>query len=51
MGSHRRFGSKKKEEEIVNRWSDCGLVWFQEKSKRQGVDVRPFGYYDGFDHP
>lgn len=42
---------EKKEEEIVYRCSDCGLVWFQEKSKRQGVDARPFGYYDKFDHP
>ena len=42
---------KKKEEEIVCRCSYCGLVWFQEKLKRQGVDARPVGYYDGFDYP
>lgn len=42
---------KKKEEEIVYRCRSCGLVWFQEKLKRQGVDARPVGYYDGFDFP
>ncbi len=42
---------KKKEEEIVYRCRYCGLVWFQEKLKRQGVDARPVGYYDGFDYP
>jgi hypothetical protein len=42
---------KKKEEEIVYRCSYCGLVWFQEKLKKQGVDARPVGYYDSFDYP
>jgi len=42
---------KKREEEIVCRCSYCGLVWFQEKSKRQGVDARPVGHYDGVDDP
>ncbi len=42
---------KKGEEEIVCRCRHCGLVWFQEKLKRQGVDARPVGYYDGFDYP
>ena len=42
---------KKTEEEIVYRCSYCGLVWFQEKLKRQGVDARPVGYYDGLDYP
>jgi hypothetical protein len=42
---------KKREEEIIYRCSYCGLVWFQEKLKRQGIDARPVGYYDGFDYP
>ncbi len=42
---------KKKEEETVYRCNDCGLVWFQEKLKRQGVDARPVGYYDSLDYP
>lgn len=42
---------KKREEEMVYRCSYCGLVWFQEKLKRRGVDARPVGYYDRFDYP
>lgn len=42
---------KKGEKEIVCRCRDCGLVWFQEKLKRPGIDARPVGYYDGFDDP
>jgi hypothetical protein len=42
---------EKKEEEIIYRCGSCGLVWLQEKFKRQGVDARPVGYYDGFDDP
>ena len=42
---------KKREKEIVCRCRSCGLVWFQEKLKRQGIDARPVGYYDGFDDP
>ena len=43
--------NKKKEQETVCRCSYCGLVWFQEKLKRQGVDARPVGYYERFDYP
>ena len=43
--------AKKKEEESLCRCAHCGLVWFQESSKRLGLDARPVGYYDDFEHP
>lgn len=43
--------TKKKDGEILYRCTTCGLVWFQERSKRPGLDARPIGYYDDFQHP
>jgi len=43
--------SKKRDGEILYRCAQCGLVWFQERSKRPGLDARPIGYYDDFQHP
>lgn len=42
---------KKRDDEILYRCIHCGLVWFQERSKRPGLDARPIGYYDDFQHP
>jgi len=47
----REVWTKKKGEEILCRCAHCGLVWFQERSKRLGFDARPVGYYDDFEHP
>ncbi len=41
----------RKEDEILYRCAYCGLVWFQEASKRPGIDAYPVGYYDDLDHP
>jgi len=41
----------KKEGETVYRCTYCGLVWFQERSKRPGLDAKPVGYYDDLQHP
>jgi uncharacterized Fe-S cluster protein YjdI len=41
----------KKEGEIVYRCTYCGLVWFQEMSKKPGFDAKPIGYYDDLQHP
>lgn len=40
-----------KEDEILYRCASCGLVWFQEASKRPGIDAYPVGYYDDLEHP
>ena len=40
----------RKEDEILYRCAYCGLVWFQEASKRPGIDAHPVGYYDDLDH-
>jgi hypothetical protein len=37
--------------ENLCRCAHCGLVWFQESSKRLGLDARPVGYYDDSEHP
>jgi hypothetical protein len=37
--------------EDLCRCAHCGLVWFQESSKKLGLDARPVGYYDDFEHP
>jgi len=39
----------RKEDQILYRCSYCGLVWFQEASKRPGIDPYPVGYYDDLD--
>jgi hypothetical protein len=41
----------RKEDEVLYRCAYCGLVWFQETSKRPGIDAHPVGYYDDLDHP
>jgi hypothetical protein len=41
----------KKEGEILYRCTYCGLIWFQERSKRPGLDAKPVGYYDDLQHP
>jgi hypothetical protein len=43
--------AKKKGEENLCRCAHCGLVWFQKSSKKLGLDARPVGYYDDFEHP
>jgi hypothetical protein len=43
--------TKKKGGESLCRCAYCGLVWFQENSKRIGFDARPVGYYDDLEHP
>jgi len=43
--------AEKKEGENLCRCAHCGFVWFQESSKRLGMDARPVGYYDDFEHP
>jgi hypothetical protein len=43
--------ASKKDDEILYRCACCGLVWFQERSKRPGLDARPIGYYDDPEHP
>jgi hypothetical protein len=48
---NREVWAKKKGEESLCRCGHCGLVWFQESSKRLGLDARPVGYYDDFEHP
>jgi len=47
----REVWAKKKGEESLYRCVHCGLVWFQASSKRLGLDARPVGYYDDFEHP
>jgi len=47
----REIWAKKKEEQSLCRCVYCGLAWFQENSKRLGLDARPVGYYDDFEHP
>jgi hypothetical protein len=47
----REVWAKKKAEEDLCRCAHCGLVWFQNSSKRLGLDARPVGYYDDFEHP
>jgi hypothetical protein len=42
---------KKADDEILYRCAYCGLVWFQERAKRPGLDARAIGYYDDFQHP
>jgi len=41
----------KKINEILYRCACCGLVWFQDRSKKPGLDARPIGYYDDLQHP
>jgi hypothetical protein len=48
---NREVWAKKKGEESLYRCGHCGLVWFQESSKRLGLDARPVGYYDDLEHP
>jgi len=48
---NREVWAKKKGRESLCRCAYCGLVWFQESSKRLGLDARPVGYYDDFEHP
>ena len=43
--------ASKKLDEILYKCACCGLVWFQERSKKPGLDARPIGYYDDFQHP
>jgi hypothetical protein len=43
--------AQKKEGEIVYRCTYCGLIWFQHKAKRPGLDANPVGYYDDLQHP
>ncbi len=47
----REVWAGKKEGESLCRCAHCGFVWFQENSKRIGLDARPVGYYDDVDHP
>jgi hypothetical protein len=47
----REVWDKKKEGETLCRCAHCGLVWFQQRSKRLGLDARPVGYYDDLEHP
>ena len=47
----REAWAKKKTGESLYRCAHCGLVWFQENSKRLGLDARPVGYYDDVEHP
>ena len=47
----REVWAKRKGEENLCRCAHCGLVWFQNSSKRLGLDARPVGYYDDFEHP
>jgi len=47
----REVWAKEKGGENLCRCAHCGLVWFQESSKRLGLDARPVGYYDDFEHP
>ena len=47
----REVWAEKKEGENLCRCAHCGFVWFQESSKRLGLDARPVGYYDDFEHP
>ena len=47
----REVWARKKRGEFLCRCAHCGLVWFQEFSKRLGLDARPVGYYDDFEHP
>ncbi len=48
---NREVWAKKKGGESLCRCAHCGLVWFQESSKRLGLDARPVGYYDDIEHP
>jgi hypothetical protein len=41
----------RREGEILYRCACCGLVWFQQASKRPGIDAHPVGYYDDPEHP
>jgi len=43
--------ASKKDDEMLYRCAYCGLVWFQERLKRPGLDARPIGYYDDLQHP
>jgi hypothetical protein len=47
----RKVWAKKKEGESLCRCAHCGFVWFQENSKKLGLDAIPVGYYDDFEHP
>jgi len=47
----REVWAKKKEGENLWRCGHCGFVWFQESSKKLGLDARPVGYYDDLEHP
>jgi len=47
----REMWAEKKEGESLCRCAHCGFVWFQESTKRLGLDARPVGYYDDFEHP
>jgi hypothetical protein len=47
----REVWAKKRRGEMLCRCAHCGFVWFQESSKRLGLDARPVGYYDDFEHP
>lgn len=48
---NREGWAKKKEGEILCRCAYCGFVWFQESSKKLGLDAKPIGYYDDSEHP
>ena len=41
----------RREDDVLYRCAYCGLVWFQEPSKRPGIDAYPVGYYDDPEHP
>jgi len=43
--------ASKRVDEILCRCACCGFVWFQERSKKLGLDARPIGYYDDLQHP
>lgn len=47
----RKVWVKKKRAESLYRCAHCGLVWLQKNSTKLGLDARPVGYYDDFDHP
>jgi len=38
--------TQKEEGKILYRCDYCGLIWFQERSKTPGFDVRPIGYWE-----
>jgi len=38
--------TKKGDDQILYRCTYCGLVWFQERSKRPGFDAKPIGYWE-----